>query len=110
MSALSANFTAVGAPAGGYLTASNCAESNPSFSTLNYEANDGIPNQAIIPLDRGDICLFSSQATDIIIDVNGYVSPGASQVFAPLAPERATVAPRPGAASRRGGPFRSGTD
>jgi hypothetical protein len=88
MSALSANFTAVGAPAGGYLTASNCAESNPSFSTLNYEANDGIPNQAIIPLDRGDICLFSSQATDIIIDVNGYVSPGASQVFAPLAPKR----------------------
>jgi hypothetical protein len=48
---------------------------DPTFSTLNYEANDGVPNQAIVPLDRGDLCLFSSQPTDIIIDVNGYVSP-----------------------------------
>ena len=88
ITAISANFTGVGAPAAGYLTASNCAEANPSFSTLNYEANDGVPNQAIIPLDGGDLCLFSSQPTDIIIDVNGYVSPGADQVFKPVAPER----------------------
>jgi hypothetical protein len=40
-------------PNDGYLTASNCAESSPSFSTLNYEANDGVPNQAIIPLNKG---------------------------------------------------------
>jgi len=86
--AISANFTGVGAPAAGYLTASNCAEADPSFSTLNYEANDGVPNQAIIPLDRGDICLFSSTPTDVIIDINGYVAPGASQVFMPVAPQR----------------------
>lgn len=86
--AVSANFTAVGAPAAGYLTASNCAEANPSFSTLNYEAMDGVPNQAIIPLDRGDVCLFSSQPTDVIIDVNGYVAPGASQVLTPVTPRR----------------------
>ena len=75
-------------PPAGYLTASHCAQASPSFSTLNYEAFDGVPNQAIIPLDRGDLCLFSSQPTDIIIDVNGYVSPGASQIFKPLAPKR----------------------
>ena len=88
ISAISANFTGVGAPSAGYFTASNCAEANPSFSTLNYEANDGVPNQAIIPLDGGDLCLFSSQPTDIIIDVNGYVSPGADQVFKPVSPKR----------------------
>jgi hypothetical protein len=88
ITAISANFTGVGAPAAGYLTASNCAESNPSFSTLNYEALDGVPNQAIIPLNGGDICLFSSQPTDIVIDVNGYVSPGASQIFMPVTPAR----------------------
>ncbi len=88
ITAISANFTAVGAPAAGYLTASNCAEPSPSFSTLNYEPHDGVPNQAIIPLNGGDICLFSSQPTDVIIDVNGFVSPGASQVFIPLAPKR----------------------
>ena len=88
ISAISANFTGVGAPAAGYLTASNCAEVNPSFSTLNYEANDGVPNQAIIPLNGGDLCLFSSQPTDIVIDVNGYVSPTATQVFMPASPKR----------------------
>ena len=86
--AVSANFTAVGAPADGYFTASNCAEPTPSFSTLNYLANDGVPNQAIIPLDNGEICLFSSQPTDIVIDVNGYVSPKAGQRFTPVTPKR----------------------
>jgi len=86
--AISANFTAVGAPAAGYLTASNCAETNPTFSTLNFEAWDGVPNQAIIPLDRGDVCLFSSQPTDVIIDVNGYVAPASTQVLVPVTPKR----------------------
>ena len=88
ITAISANFTGVGAPAAGYLTASNCAEADPSFSTLNYEADDGVPNQAIIPLSGGDLCLFSSQPTDIVIDINGYVSPSATQVFVPVAPTR----------------------
>jgi uncharacterized protein YkwD len=88
ITAISANFTGVGAPAAGYLTASNCAEDNPSFSTLNYEADDGVPNQAIIPLSGGELCLFSSQPTDIVIDVNGYVSPAATQVFVPVTPKR----------------------
>lgn len=88
ITAISANFTAVGASAAGYFAASNCAEAVPSFSTLNYEANDGVPNQAIIPLNRGDICLFSSEATDIIIDVNGYVSSTATQIFVPVTPKR----------------------
>jgi extracellular elastinolytic metalloproteinase len=88
ITAISANFTGVGAPGAGYLTASNCAEADPSFSTLNYEADDGVPNQAIIPLSGGELCLFSSQPTDIIIDVNGYVSPSATQIFVPVAPKR----------------------
>jgi hypothetical protein len=88
ITAISANFTGVGAPAAGYLTASNCAEVNPSFSTINYEANDGIANQAIIPLNAGDLCLFSSEPTDIVIDINGYVSPSSRQVFTPVAPKR----------------------
>ena len=88
ITAISANFTGVGASAAGYLTASNCAEINPTFSTLNFEADDGVPNQAIIPLSSGDLCLFSSEATDIVIDINGYVSPTASQVFIPVAPKR----------------------
>ena len=88
MSAVSANFTVDRSSAAGYLSASNCAEDDPSVSTLNFEAGDSVPNQAIIPLDRGDICLFASAATDVIIDVNGYVAPGASQVLTPVTPRR----------------------
>jgi uncharacterized protein YkwD len=100
-SAVSANFT-IDRPSGaGYLTASNCAEVNPSVSTLNFGAGDAVPNQAIIPLDRGDLCLFASAATDVIIDVNGYVSPGASQVFSPVTPRRLLD-------TRSGAPLRPG--
>jgi hypothetical protein len=88
ITAISANFTAVGAPHDGYLTASNCAETDPSFSTLNYEANDGVPNQAVIALSGGDLCLFSSEATDIVIDINGYVAASAGLDFVPVAPKR----------------------
>ena len=88
MTSVSANFTAAGASTGGYLTASNCAEANPSFSTLNFEAYSGVPNQAIIPLDKGALCLFTSAETDVIIDINGYVAPGATQWFNPVIPQR----------------------
>jgi uncharacterized protein YkwD len=88
MTAVSANFTAANATSAGYLTASNCAESNPSFSTLNFDAYDGVPNQAIIALDRGDICLFASVDTDIIVDVNGYAAPNAGKWFSPVQPQR----------------------
>jgi hypothetical protein len=88
MSAVSANFTATEAVGGGYLTASNCAEANPSVSTLNFTNGDAVANQAIIPLDRGDVCLFSSVATDVIVDVNGYVSPAANRTFTPVTPKR----------------------
>ena len=88
MTSVSANFTAAGATTGGYLTASNCAEANPTFSTLNFEAFVGVPNQAIIPLDRGALCLFASVETDVIIDINGYVAPGATQWFNAVNPRR----------------------
>ena len=88
MTSVSANFTAAGASAAGYLTASNCAETNPAFSTLNFEPFVGVPNQAIIPLDRGALCLFASADTELIIDINGYVAPGATQWFNAVNPQR----------------------
>jgi hypothetical protein len=57
-------------------------------STLNFTPTDAVANQAIIPLDRGDLCLFSSVATDVIIDVNGHISSAASQRFTPVTPVR----------------------
>jgi hypothetical protein len=87
-SAVSANFTVDRPGGGGYLTASNCAEANPSVSTLNFTPAGAVANQAIIPLNGGDLCLFSSVPTDVVIDVNGYVSPVGTQTFTPVPPTR----------------------
>jgi len=86
--AVSANFTIVNADGPGYFTAYDCAGSVPSVSTLNYQALDVVPNQAIIPLDQGDMCLFSVHGAHIIIDINGYMSSSASLEFVPVDPRR----------------------
>jgi hypothetical protein len=55
---------------------------------LNYEAWETVSNQAFVPLDGGDICLFSLATAHIVIDINGYVAPGAAQLFNPVQPKR----------------------
>jgi hypothetical protein len=47
-----------------------------------------VSNQAIVPLDRGDVCLFSLAAADVVIDINGYVASSGTQTFAPVQPKR----------------------
>jgi uncharacterized protein YkwD len=86
--AVSANFTITEPNAAGFLTAYNCLGGVPAVSTLNYGQRQTVSNQAIVPLDRGDICLFSLATAHIVIDVNGSVSPKGSQTFNPVQPKR----------------------
>ena len=86
--AVSASFTVTEPGAGGFLTAFNCLGGVPAVSTLNYERLQTVSNQAIVPLDRGDICLYSLATSHIVIDVNGYVAPTGTQTFNPVQPER----------------------
>jgi len=88
ITAVSANFTVVRPDGSGYLTASNCSAGKGTVSTLNYAPGETMANQALIPLDDGHLCLYSLRNTDVVIDVNGYVSPGASQEFMPVLPKR----------------------
>jgi len=86
--AISANFTITKPGGAGFLTAYNCLGGVPAVSTLNYERGRNVSNQAIVALDRGDICLFSIAAAHIVIDINGYVAPSGTQTFNPVKPER----------------------
>ena len=88
ITAISANFTVVRPDGRGYLTVSNCSAEKGTVSTLNYGPGETSPNQAVIPLDDGHLCLFSLRGTHVVIDVNGYVSPGATQEFMPIPPVR----------------------
>ena len=70
--AISANFVAVSPSANGFLTAYNCTDERPTVSTLNYRTGSVVSNQAIVPLDGGDVCVYSKADTDLVIDLNGY--------------------------------------
>jgi Cysteine-rich secretory protein family len=89
VTAVSANFT-VDRPSGtGYLTVYNCTANVPVVSTLNYTGGAAVPNQAVVPLTNGKLCLFSPVDTDVIIDVNGYFrSSSSANGFVPMTPAR----------------------
>jgi uncharacterized protein YkwD len=70
--AIAANITAVGPSSDGYITAYGCGDPLPATSTLNLQAGNDAANGAQVQLgDDGDLCLYSTVATDLIVDING---------------------------------------
>ena len=89
VTAVSANFTAVQPSGSGYITAYNCTTKVPTVSTLGYRPGQNIANQAIVPLQGGNLCLYSYADVDIIIDVNGfYRNAKKGSGFTPITPAR----------------------
>ncbi len=74
--AYSLNFTAVPRRALGYLTVWAAGQSQPTVSTLNAPTGTVTANAAIVPAGNGgSISVMGSDATDLIIDANGYFAP-----------------------------------
>jgi hypothetical protein len=71
--AYSLNFAAVPKGPLGYVTAWGSAQSMPPVSTLNAPTGTVTANAAIVPAGAfGSIDVFASNATDLIVDINGY--------------------------------------
>ncbi len=94
--AYSFNFTAV--PVGGqplgYLTVWPTGQSRPAVSTLNDSTGTVVANAAIVPAGQpdGEIAVFATNATNLVIDVNGYfATPGGANGLSlyPVVPCRA---------------------
>jgi alpha-tubulin suppressor-like RCC1 family protein len=84
--AVSMNVTVTNPEGDGFVTVYPCGE-RPLASSLNYVAGQTIPNAVIAPVsDSGDMCFFSSQKTDLIVDVNGWFPP--KHGFQSLSPRR----------------------
>jgi hypothetical protein len=68
------NVTAVDARAAGFMTVFPCGTERPLASNLNIErVGQTIPNASIIGVnDAGSFDLFAQNATDLVVDVNGY--------------------------------------
>jgi len=87
--AISANFVAVWPSASGHLRLFNCTDEVPTVSTVNYVPGANRANQAIVPVDDGDFCVYSSAEVDLIVDVNGYYYGSSDEsAFTPAFPER----------------------
>ena len=89
--AVVANLTVVNPTSGGYLTAYPDQSVRPTASNVNYLSSQIVPNRALLRLGAdGELDVYSSAATDIIIDISGYFTTtgGGANFQAETAPVR----------------------
>ena len=74
--AYSLNFTAVPRGSLGYITTWPTGSARPLASTLNAPTGTVTANAAIVPAGTtGNIDVFATNDTDLVIDINGYFAP-----------------------------------
>lgn len=83
-SAVAINVTALEPDADGFMSVYPCG-SRPDISTLNFVRGQVVPNAAVVGLSAGKLCLFSSAATGVIVDVGGYQLAGGANRYSSLA-------------------------
>jgi len=96
VSAVVVNITATGGTTnGGYLTAYPTGSSTPSASTVNFNADQTVPNRAIVALSstgQMTIAYGPSGSVNVIVDVSGYFTSSSSTAtgyeFHPVSPAR----------------------
>ena len=59
----------------------------PSTSTVNYVAGEVRPNNTIVGLTNGRVCVYSDAATDVLLDLTGAFGP-TGLTYKPTAPTR----------------------
>lgn len=66
------NVTAVNAVGRGFSTVFPCEESRPTASNLNYVAGKNVANAVVAAFGAsGDVCVFNSSVTHLVVDLNG---------------------------------------
>ena len=74
---VTANLVAVNPSGPGHLTVYPCGFDKPLASALNYRTGVNIANEFTVPIgDNGDICIYTSAETDIVVDIYGYYIAG----------------------------------
>jgi hypothetical protein len=86
-SAVVLNVTVTDPKAAGFVTVWPCGTPMPNASSLNFDTGQTIPNAVITKIGAGGkVCLFTTAATFLLADINGFY-PAASS-FVPLVPGR----------------------
>lgn len=70
------NITAINPSGVGFITAYSCDDEQPTASSLNYTPGSNLGNEVVAGLSAdGKVCMYTSAATDMSIDVVGYITP-----------------------------------
>ena len=76
--AATVNIAAITPDDNGYIAAWACGQPQPTASMINYEAGKTIAGGATISFgDGSSICVYTHRAMDLVVDVTGFVMPGA---------------------------------
>jgi hypothetical protein len=72
------NVTAVRTSGWGFLQVWPCGSGKPSTSSVNFTSAGAVePNAVLVPVDAtGEVCVSSSVATDLLVDVTGWFDDG----------------------------------
>ncbi len=81
------SVTAVEPCADTFLTAFPCGSTLPVASMVNAVALAIVANSAIVRLGQGSLCVYSLRATDVLVDISGWIGPS-GLVSQPVAPVR----------------------
>lgn len=68
------NLTSTQAAAAGFVTAHDCAVGRPPTSNLNFTPGVDVANVVLSAASSGEVCLFVSQSTHVVVDVLGSFS------------------------------------
>ena len=81
------NVTAVKPGRKGFLTVHPCLEAVPNAASLNYQVGVVRGNEIVAQLSsQGTICVFTSESTELVVDVVGEVT--SENTYRPVAPAR----------------------
>lgn len=87
--AVALNVTSVRATAAGFVTVYPCGTTRPVTSSLNFRHGDTVAGSVIARLDAvAGVCVYTSAATDILVDVAGWFGAGADAQLEVVAPQR----------------------
>ena len=87
--AVALNVTAVSPSVGGFITAWPCGTAQPLVSNLNPSAGVTRPNLVNVRVGAGGkVCLFTLEATDVIVDLVAEYSAGKGARYLALPPQR----------------------
>jgi hypothetical protein len=73
--AVALNVTGVTASAAGFMTVFPCSGALPNTSTVNYVAGEARPNNTIVGLTDGRVCIYTYAATEVLVDLLGAYGP-----------------------------------